>query len=68
MITYQTGNKTRNWGGWYQITQVLLDGVNIGQICTKRNNGRITTNTSVGGWGVMGSDVAWLIRQHNQNS
>lgn len=61
-ITYTHGPKQRTWGGWYQHTQVFLDGVHIGTIQTRRKNKRTDVMTSTATHGVIGYDLQWLIR------
>ena len=59
------GERMRNWGGWYKHWMVMVDGVEIGRIQEKQNNGRRTYLTcAADGYCVHGRDINWLFYRH----
>jgi hypothetical protein len=65
-VTFVHGPKIKGWGSWYQHSQVMLDGKDIGRIQTRRRKGRTDTTTlDNNNAAVRGHDVNWLIHRHS---
>jgi hypothetical protein len=62
-VTLRPGQKIKTLGGWCRQDKVLLDGLVIGQIQTRRSKTRTEILTIAGNVYVLGYDVDWLVRQ-----
>lgn len=65
-LTVEYGQKIKTWGGWYRHDTYFLDGVKLeGSVQTKTNGrGGYDVHTGIGGYGVRGRDLSWLLRQN----
>jgi hypothetical protein len=62
-VTIKPGRKIRTLGGWCRQDKVLLDGLEIGKIQTRRGKTRTEILTVAGNVYVIGYDVDWLVKQ-----
>ena len=69
-ITVKTGRRIRNSGGWYRHDLVFVNGIELlGFIQVRRRSGRVesTTHFQHLSSAVLGTDIAWLVRQNRQH-
>jgi len=57
------GRRVKTFGGWCRHDKVLLDGIEIGRIQTRRAKNRTEFITLAGNVYILGYDVEWLISQ-----
>jgi hypothetical protein len=57
------GRRVKTFGGWCRNDKVLLDGIEIGRIQTRRAKNRTESITLAGNVYIIGYDVEWLISQ-----
>ena len=62
-VTIKPGRKVKTLGGWCRQDRVLLDGLEIGKVQTRRGRARTEILTVAGNVYVIGYDVDWLVRQ-----
>lgn len=70
-VRFETGKRVRTFGGWFQNTSVLVNGVRLaGYIQCKRRNGRMEAHTvfSPLSTAVLGMDWKWLYRMHCEHN
>ena len=61
-LRIQPGRTVRTFGGWCRRDRVLLDGLEIGKIQTRRAKSHTEVLTIAGNMCVRGHDVDWLLR------
>ncbi len=62
-LQIEPGRKVKTLGGWCRQDRVLLDGLEIGKIQTRRGRTRTEILTIAGNVYVIGYDVDWLVKQ-----
>ena len=62
-LTIAPGRLVKTFGGWCRHDKVLLDGIEIGRIQTRRAKNRTEFITLAGNVYILGYDVEWLISQ-----
>jgi len=62
-IRIEIGPKVITFGGWLRQDRVLLDGLEIGMIQTRRRKTRTEVLTIAGDLRVSGYDIDWLVKQ-----
>jgi len=62
-LTIAPGRPVKTLGGWCRHDRVLLDGIEVGRILTRRARNRTEFITLAGNVYILGYDVEWLISQ-----